>query len=120
MSGQRWDVVSIREYQVNGQTKTSWTKVGAAFTNKNGSINVQLDAIPLDGRLQLQTPLSREEREAKRQNYQNQRGGSAGGQQQRYRPQSQPKPLGNENMFGKSGQQQDYDGGGQSDDEAPY
>jgi len=90
MSGQRWDVMSIREYQHQGQTKTSWTRVGAAFTNRDGSINVQLDAFPIDGKLQLQIPLSPEERQARKQNWQN-RGREQG--QNRYRPQSTPQRL---------------------------
>jgi hypothetical protein len=61
----KWDVVAPREYEVGGQKKTNWTRIGVAFTNKNGSINVQLDAFPIDGKLQLQVPLSKEEREAK-------------------------------------------------------
>ena len=61
----RWDVMSIREYTTaTGEQKTQWTKIGVAFTNKNGSINVVLDAFPVDGKMQLQVPLTREEREA--------------------------------------------------------
>lgn len=66
--GQRWDCMTVTEYQQNGQTKSKWTKIGAAFTNRDGSIGVQLDALPLDGRLVLQVPLTREEREARFQN----------------------------------------------------
>lgn len=78
----RWDVMSIREYVRNGETKSQWTKVGVAFTNANGSINVVLDCLPLDGKLQLQVPLTQEERDRLFGNNTNQdRGG--GGQQQR-------------------------------------
>ncbi len=59
----RWDVSSIREYERNGETKTQWTKIGVAFTNQNGSINVQLDCLPLDGKCQLQVPLTQEEKD---------------------------------------------------------
>jgi len=33
--------------------KSRWTKVGAAFVNKDGSMNVILDALPCDGKLQI-------------------------------------------------------------------
>lgn len=33
--------------------KTFWTRIGAAFTNKDGSITVALDALPVSGRLQI-------------------------------------------------------------------
>lgn len=37
-------------------SKTFWLRVGTAFTNKDGSINVYLDAVPLNGKLQLREP----------------------------------------------------------------
>ena len=79
----RWDVQSMREYTDQaGVQKTAWTKVGSAFTNKNGSITVLLDCLPLDGKLQLQVPLSREEREAMFQN--RQQGGQRQERQQNF------------------------------------
>lgn len=33
--------------------KSRWTKVGIAFVNKDGSINVFLDAFPRDGKIQI-------------------------------------------------------------------
>lgn len=33
--------------------KSRWTKVGQAFVNKDGSINVFLDAFPKDGKIQI-------------------------------------------------------------------
>lgn len=33
--------------------KSRWTKIGMAFVNKDGSINVLLDAFPKDGKIQL-------------------------------------------------------------------
>jgi hypothetical protein len=41
-----------------GQEKPFWNKVGVAYFNRDGSINVYLDALPLQGKLQL-----REERD---------------------------------------------------------
>ncbi len=33
--------------------KTFWNRIGVAFTNRDGSINVKLDAVPLSGTLQI-------------------------------------------------------------------
>lgn len=33
--------------------KTFWNRIGVAFTNKDGSINVKLDALPTGGQLQI-------------------------------------------------------------------
>jgi hypothetical protein len=80
---QRWDAMSVREYQDGqGQQRSFWTKIGSAFTNKDGSIGIQLDAFPIDGRIILQIPLSKEEREQRFGNRQR-GGGGGGGQQQR-------------------------------------
>lgn len=48
------DVYAIYESK-NGEDKqrTRWVRVGVAFTNKDSSINVLLDALPLTGRLQI-------------------------------------------------------------------
>ena len=90
MSGNRWDVMAVREYtRADGSQGTNWTRVGSGFTNKNGSINVQLDAFPVDGKIQLQVPISKEERQAR---FEQRQGG--GGQQRGWpqrAPQSQPQ-----------------------------
>ena len=46
--------------------KSYWTKIGAAFTNKDGSITIQLDALPVSGRLQVRENGDREERNGRR------------------------------------------------------
>ena len=33
--------------------KNFWTRIGAAFTNRDGSERVLLDALPLNGRMQI-------------------------------------------------------------------
>ena len=38
--------------------RTFWTKIGVAFTNKDGSINVRLDAIPVSGTVCLRSAKS--------------------------------------------------------------
>ena len=58
------DVFTITERTTKGdkaQNKANWTKVGTAFTNKDGSINVYLDALPVNGKLQIR---ERKEKEA--------------------------------------------------------
>jgi hypothetical protein len=41
--------------------KTYWNRIGVAFTNKDGSINVKLDALPIGGTLQIRDWEPREE-----------------------------------------------------------
>lgn len=33
--------------------KSFWTRIGVAFVNRDGSINVKLDAFPVNGELQI-------------------------------------------------------------------
>lgn len=106
MSGQRYDAMSVREYQSNGQTKTAWTKIGAAFENKDGSIGIQLDAFPVNGKIILQVPLTREEREAKFEQNRQQRGGGQRGRgapQRMQRPASPPPQQEEEDPFNDGG-----------------
>jgi hypothetical protein len=51
-----------REYliAVQPREKGSWQRVGVAFPNADGSINVVLDAFPVDGKFQLQKPKEKE------------------------------------------------------------
>ena len=44
------DVFSITE---SSKGKSRWIKVGAAFVNRDSSINVVLDVFPKDGKLQI-------------------------------------------------------------------
>ena len=36
-----------------GQGKSTWVRVGVGFTNRDGSLNLRLDAIPVNGMLQV-------------------------------------------------------------------
>jgi hypothetical protein len=48
--------------------QTYWTRIGAAFfSNKDGSINVELDAVPVSGRMQIREDPEREERGGRRE-----------------------------------------------------
>ncbi|MBF0105783.1 MAG: hypothetical protein HQM16_10710 [Deltaproteobacteria bacterium] len=46
------DVYVIAESQ-NKEDKSRWTKIGVAFLNKDDSINVILDAVPITGKLHI-------------------------------------------------------------------
>ena len=37
-----------------------WVKIGRAFVNKDGSLNVYLDALPLTGQLHIRDPKPKE------------------------------------------------------------
>ena len=45
-------VYSITENK-NGNGKSWWTRIGVAFTNRDGSITLKLDCIPLGGTMQV-------------------------------------------------------------------
>jgi hypothetical protein len=60
MKENRFDVFTITDRERDGKTASYWLKVGVAFRNKDGSLNVYLDALPVNGRLQLREPNGRE------------------------------------------------------------
>lgn len=41
--------------------KTHWTRVGVAWPNRDGSLTLTLDAIPVSGKLQVRDPQERDE-----------------------------------------------------------
>lgn len=45
----------------SGNGKSYWTKVGAAWSNKDGGFTLQIDCIPLDGRIVCQPPKEKDE-----------------------------------------------------------
>jgi hypothetical protein len=47
------DVYAIYESKNDGKERSRWVRVGVAFPQRDGSLNVLLDAIPLSGRLQI-------------------------------------------------------------------
>ncbi len=52
------DVYVIKE---NDKTQRAfWLRVGRAFINQDGSLNVYLDALPPDGRLHIRDPKPKE------------------------------------------------------------
>jgi len=51
-----YEVFTIVEANNNGLKKDLWIRIGTAFDNKDGSINIKLNALPLSGKLQLREP----------------------------------------------------------------
>ncbi len=49
------DVYTIEENKKakDGEAKAFWTKVGSAHDNKDGSVNIYLNALPMNGKLQV-------------------------------------------------------------------
>ena len=47
------DVYAIFDFKTEGRERARWVRVGVAFDNKDGSLNLLLDALPLSGRLQV-------------------------------------------------------------------
>jgi len=41
--------------------KSFWNRVGVAFENKDGSLNVKLEAVPVSGEIQIRDYVPREE-----------------------------------------------------------
>jgi hypothetical protein len=44
-------------------TNKYWTRVGAAFVNRDGSINVKLEAVPVSGEIHIRDYVPRDEHE---------------------------------------------------------
>jgi hypothetical protein len=42
--------------------KSYWTRVGVTHTNRDGSVNLNLDALPVSGRLQVRSEEKSEQR----------------------------------------------------------
>jgi hypothetical protein len=41
--------------------KSYWNRIGVAFVNSDGSINVKLDAVPVSGELQIRDYVAKED-----------------------------------------------------------
>ncbi len=63
-SHNRLDVMGITNYEDRqGETRSWWTKIGSAFWNKDGSLNVKLDYIPTSPKQTIQIRPPREKKE---------------------------------------------------------
>ena len=57
-----YDVFIVKEFGGEAK-KAKWTKVGAAWSHKDGEgLNVQLDALPVGGRLSIRKVRATEEK----------------------------------------------------------
>lgn len=45
--------------------KSYWNRIGVAFVNQDGSINVKLDSFPINGEMQIRDYIVREDMEHK-------------------------------------------------------
>ena len=60
--GKRLQVFSVKETQDReGRTTSIWVKAGSAWVNRDGSLNVYLDVLPLDGKLHVREALEKRE-----------------------------------------------------------
>jgi hypothetical protein len=65
-TGKRYQVFSLKERTDRGGSEknaTVWVKAGSAWVNRDGSMNVYLDVLPLDGRLHVREALDRQDAE---------------------------------------------------------
>jgi len=56
---ERFAVFTIRRYDNNN--KSFWVRIGSAFKNKDGSLNVLLDAYPANGELHIRKAKQKDE-----------------------------------------------------------
>lgn len=49
----RYQVFCIRQTKEKEKEGTVWVKAGSAWMNRDGSMNVYLDVLPLDGKLHI-------------------------------------------------------------------
>ncbi|MDX2011996.1 MAG: hypothetical protein SFW67_17520 [Myxococcaceae bacterium] len=52
-AGKRYTVFSIKESTTKKGPTSIWVRAGSAWVNRDGSINVYLDVLPLDGKLHI-------------------------------------------------------------------
>jgi hypothetical protein len=55
--GKRYQVFSIKERGEKEEKHQTWVKAGSAFMNRDGSVNVYLDVLPIDGKLHVREPI---------------------------------------------------------------
>ncbi|GAB5405704.1 MAG: hypothetical protein Aurels2KO_39350 [Aureliella sp.] len=58
MTNQTTNQPTFGAYQVtdSGSGKSFWTRIGAAWANKDGGYSLQLEAVPIGGRIILSPP----------------------------------------------------------------
>jgi hypothetical protein len=84
-----WEVFAVRDYEKDGEKKSFWMKIGQAFDNKDGSLGVSLDCLPVNGRLQIRRPREEGDQRPGQGSF---RDGRAGAPQRRGRPPERRAP----------------------------
>ena len=56
----------VERNQPNSEHKSVWIRIGSGWVNSDGSINLKLDALPVNGQLQVRQWESKEESDARR------------------------------------------------------
>jgi hypothetical protein len=69
-------VYTIVERGERGVAKSYWSKVGIGFVNRDGSITLKLDALPVNGTLQIRDWEEREDWDKRRSQQTAQNGGT--------------------------------------------
>jgi len=66
VTGKRYQVFSIKETkQSDGKVTSVWVRAGSAWVNRDGSFNVYLDVLPLDGKLHVREAVDKRDGEGK-------------------------------------------------------
>ena len=61
MANQKPNYVAYTIVETNGDAKAFWQRVGSAWMNQDGSINITLNALPLNGKLHIREPKADEQ-----------------------------------------------------------
>ena len=60
VSGKRYQVFSVKETKDReGRLTSVWVRAGSAWVNRDGSLNVYLDVLPLDGKLHVREAVAK-------------------------------------------------------------
>jgi len=57
------EIWSIKDFEVKGEKKSDWKKIGVAFENKDGSLNLMFNLFPTDPSMRIQVRDKREREE---------------------------------------------------------
>lgn len=61
------EILAVKEYEKDGEKKSIWIRIGSAFENRDGSMNLVFDAFPVNTQvktIQVREAKPREDRQA--------------------------------------------------------
>ena len=61
-TGSKRPLAAFQIVEKKGYDRPFWNRIGSAFVNRDGSINVFLDSVPLQGKIQLREDTPKPER----------------------------------------------------------